>query len=290
MIAKFTAALLLIGTVLPIQLRATTVVVLVSKNGIVVSTDSKRTLHRPTDLAMVGEGRQDKFVIFQNKFVVAYVGYAEFAVGPNRYDALRFLQDLKPRIHGNISIDDLAGFIESEGTATFAALSINDALKSGAINNKDHRVPCEPFAHFVIAGYQDGQPRVYLVEYDVDWNSKGIVGPTKRLLYPDPAVHYNVAIMRFGMVEAIIDVLDRRSYAHHQAVLSVPKTIAALDANQIPSLDETVALGHCLIQIEETTNPTDIGGAVKSAKVSTDGHAEVVADIKHKSVNTTSKP
>lgn len=272
---RFTGCLLLAAMIFPAPLAATTVVVFVANNGIVVSSDSK-TVNRNADFSAAGSEDEAKFVVLQNRIVVAAIGVSDVRDSTRHYNFLTWMQSLQQNLAANISVEDVAGLIEKESSAVFSSFDFTASLKSGAITRKTPAEPCEVFAQFVIVGYQGGAPRVYKVQFDIDWNSRTFVGPTRTLFYPDPSETSNYRVIRFGTQQAITDVFNRKSYAYHQAMILCPKAITDVMNRNYPTLDETVALSRALVQIEENTNPDDVGGAIRTEKIPPTGRAEEV--------------
>lgn len=184
------------------------------------------------------------------------------------------MEGLESRLPDDISVDQFTDTVEGESSATFSDLGISTALKNGTLRNKTLAKPSEIFTQFVTAGYQNGVPRLYRVEFDIDWNSRSLVGPYKVLLYPtDPA---NYQIFRFGTQEAIVDFPTPESYAYQQAAILSPKAMADISALRYPSLDETVSLSRALIQVEKNTNPDEVGGDIRTISILPSGRAEEI--------------
>jgi len=272
LITKLYAIIFLLATLWPTWLIATTVVVAVSKDGIVISTDSKTTF-RAADFSETGEREQSKFVIVKQRLVVIAIGVSDYRDTARHYNFLAWMQGVQLKLPDNITPDQLAGIIGKESESTFAALGVNKSLADGTLKNKTPAEPCEIFAQFVIVGYQDAVARIQKVQFDIDWNHHTLVGPTRIVLYPDGA-ESNYRVIRFGTQQAITDFLNRKSYAHQQAMALCPKAMADIDSSRYPSFDETVALTRALVQVEENTNPDEVGGPIRTVRVLPTGRAE----------------
>jgi Protein kinase domain len=172
--------LLIALVIFPSQIRATTVLVFIVPNGLVISSDSK-TVKRDSAYQATGELNQAKLVILENRIVVAAIGASDVGdpVRHSHYNFLDWIQALRATMAENISVDDAAGPIERESSKTFALFALGDSLKNGTIRQEAAAQRCAAFAQFVIVGYQDGAPRVYKVQYDIDWQSREFTGPTK---------------------------------------------------------------------------------------------------------------
>jgi hypothetical protein len=276
-VARFNTIVLVLCVVYPAPVMSTSVVIFVANNGVVISTDSKTALKNGDFSVSVGEKEQPKSVILQGRLVVTAIGISDFGNEPNHYNFFTWIHSLQMKLGDNISVDDLAAMIARESSSTFSRLNVDAALKSGALRQKAPAEPCSVFAQFVIAGYQDGLPRIYKVQFDIDWNNKGLVGPTSVLLYPDPSETTNYRMFRFGTQQALVDFFDRRSYAYQKAMALYPKAMTDVAIGKYPSLDETVSLSRAAIQIEENTNPSDVGGEIRTIEILPDGRAKEVA-------------
>jgi len=252
----------------------TTVVVFITTGGIVISSDSKAVLRTP-DFAVAGEEDRAKFVILKKRIVVGTVGLGSIKNASFQYDFLAWMDRLDRDLPTDVSVDDVVSVIEKESPAAFATFYAY-AFKNGAIKRNFADEACQMVVHFVVAGYQNGAPRIYEVKFDIDWNSQTFIGPNKFLLYSDVPKPSDYLTLAFGIHEAITDPFNRESYAHQKARTLCPNAIAELDARKYPSFNETIALSRALIQVEESTNPNVVGGPVRTAKILPDGRAEEV--------------
>jgi hypothetical protein len=273
-IRKLQAVFILTLLLVPTQTNATTVVLLVTRNGMIVSSDSK-TVSRRSDFSAAGHIEQSKFAIIHNRIVISAIGVSDYRDAIHHYNFLAWMQDLELRLPADISVDDIAEVIERESSAIFSEFDIGSSLRKGTIKRKFPAWPGEIFSQFVIAGYEKGAPRVYKVQFDIDWDTQSFIGPVKVLLYPDPADADNYQIFRFGTQEAIADFLDRKSYAYQEAKGLCPKAVTDIAGGVYPSFDENVCLSRALVRVEEKTNPDEVGGTVRTVRILPSGAEEV---------------
>ena len=225
-ISKLKAVIIVAVITFVPRLNATSAVVIVAPNGIVVSSDSKTVFVRASDFSASGEAEHAKFAILKNRIVVLGIGAEAVTHGPVQYNFLTWMQSLQLSLPLNVSVDDVTGIIEKESSAKFSALDIDAALKSGEIHKNVSAEPCEMFAQFVIVGYQSGTPRLYKVQFDIDWYHQAFIGPVRTLLYPDPSgTTPDYLIASFGNLEATNDIANRKSYAYQQAMRLCPKAL-----------------------------------------------------------------
>jgi hypothetical protein len=265
------ALLLVLGISIPAT--ATTVVVTVTPLGIVMGTDSKY-VRTARNISPVGEGVTDKAVIIQNHIAVASLGQADILVGSVHYNFLDWIADIQSRLSKEVSVDEFASVIETESTAAFGTFHV--VLEHGSMVQKDELQSCEPFIQYVVAGFQDNKPKIYVISWEIDWIAKNLVGP-KKILLSDRSVG-NVQFYAFGVEEALKDTLNPGSFAYKQALADSPDEFTALLAKRAVTLDGSIALARTFIRIEEKTNPGDVGGDVRLIRILPNGTANRVAD------------
>lgn len=280
-ISKLSAFIFVLLFLQQLPLNATTIVVVVSGNGVVVSSDSLTTSHDLKDLSAGREKFQDKFVVLHNRIVVGSVGLAYIDNPAFKFDFLTWMHSLETKLPDNVSVDDVERVIEKESPTAFGTF-YSDNLRNNAVERKSPDFDCEDVAEFVIAGYQQGVPTVYKVKFDIDWNTQSFVGPTKIAVYAQSANAATYEIRTFGVGQAITDILNRNSYAHQQALRCSRKAMTKIDGKIPPSLDETAALSRVLVQVEENTNPDSVGGAIRTVEILPDGRTKEYALPKHR--------
>lgn len=260
---------------IPLKSAATTVVILVTKNGIAMSTDSMTGLGGPNN-SITSAIYQDKFVVLQKRIVVAAIGDVGFGSGAHQFDFLKWMETLRGQLPTNATVDDVTNAIEKGSATAFKEFNIASYIEQGIITNENASQPCETFTRFVIAGYQDGSPRIYSVLFDVDWAERKLTGPT-RMQMLQALRPYQLGAVQFGHKDAFVDYLNPSSYAHAVIMSICPQVLKKLEAHtSIPSLGDTVALSRALVQVEENTNPNSVGGPIKSLEIVPGGKAVVL--------------
>jgi hypothetical protein len=273
-----TIVILLIALFCPIPLSASTVLVFVTQQGIVMSTDSKMsTIHALGDYnERIGEGTTKKFVVVQDRILVASVGHADIQRGDVHYNFLAWMKELEARLPKDISVDDLTSVIQAESAKVFA--DFDAVLKADVLKRKDATDTCTSFIEYIVAGYQNGNPRVYVVQFYVDWNEKKLVGPLRILREAGDNTNGHFRVYAFGIKESLTDILNRQSYAYKQTMARATKAFGNLLAQRDVTISETISLARTFVQIEENTNPGDVGGTIQLARVLPSGRAYSVTD------------
>jgi hypothetical protein len=278
LIAKLKATFLVVLLAFPVPLGATTIVLIVTPYGMVIGSDSKMftTNVLGSDSSRVGEGSTKKFVIVQDRIIVASLGHSDIQRGSAHYNFLTWMEKLQTNLPDGISVDDLTSTIQAESAKVFA--EITTALQRGIIKRHEPTETCGDFVRYVIAGYQGGAPRIQIVQYYVNWDEERLIGPQVILLDPDKQTVGNFRIHYLGIREALTNVLNRDSYAYKQTMINSPKAFRDLLAHRNVPLNETIALARAFIAVEEKISPDDVGGRIRLVKVLPNGRADEVID------------
>ena len=135
----------------------------------------------------------------------------------------------------------------------------------------------EPMITFVITGYQYTAPRLAALRFYIDWDTKTILKPYLKEIELDPPDRYT-NLKWTGVTDSIANILNPESYAHKQAMIICPKAMNDLVSGEDVSLDDSIALGRALIQIEEKVSPNTVAGAVRGIKILPTGRATELAN------------
>jgi hypothetical protein len=268
-------AVLLVGILIcPIPLPATTVVLIVTRHGIILASDSKTfTINERYERST--ESLTKKYVIVQDRIIVASIGHGDIRGGAH-YNFLTWMNQLETGLPKDISVDDLASTIKTESAKVF--MGFEDVfIKGGLLKPQDPSENLGSFIQYVIAGYQGGVPRICVVQFYVDWQQKRLIGPTMISRDLDERKG-DFSVHAFGIKEAITDVLNRNSYAYSETMRSCPRTISKLTAHQDILIDETACLGYTLVDIEEKVNPSEVGGTIQLVEILPNGGAQELLD------------
>jgi hypothetical protein len=271
LIARFQTIILGAVFILPFPLQATTVVVAITDDGIVMGSDSK-TVNKSSDFSSLGELTTEKLIVIQGHIVIACLGVRSVGGGLGHYDFATWIRRLQLELPSDVSVDQFSRVIEQETARVFS--TFNTLLESDSVKKQEPDETCRTFIQYLIAGYQAGMPRLYEVRFYIDWNSKNLVGPTRIMLYPDPKDIGDFHVKMYGMKEVIAEVNNQNSYAYKQTMARLPEIFGKLIFHRgHVSIDETISLIQVLIQIEEETNPSDVGGDAQIVKILPDGKA-----------------
>lgn len=182
LIAKFQTVVLAAVLLRPTPLAATTAVVVVTEQGIVMATDSKTTV-RVADFSTFGELTTRKLVLVQGRIVIACIGVSDFRTANSHHNFLTWMQSLQLKLPDNVSVEEFTRIIEKESARVFS--TFDTFSKDGSLKKQESDETCKTFVQYLIAGYQAGTPLLYEVRSYIDWNYESLVGPARILLDPD---------------------------------------------------------------------------------------------------------
>jgi hypothetical protein len=235
--------------------RCTTVIAIVTPKGIIVGTDAKIVTTVGVSLSPVNSAfvAQKIQLVVNNRILVASAGLES---GPN-YKFETWIQEISRDLPKDISVEDFVAVLERESATKFQNADIE--LATSQFKPPPFEF-CRDFIQYLVVGYQGGRPRVYGIEYHIDWERKHLVGP-RLTAYHAPENHsVDLGLYSIGEVGAITELGNRDSYAHKQASLHAPGILEKLSSGQEITECEASKLIRALIKIEEGVSPTKVGG------------------------------
>lgn len=225
---------------------ATTVLVLVGTDGIVIGTDSKAVPVRVGGYQGNLPPTHIKSSIVSGRFVVADIGASEIHV-LNRAGAPVFEFNLKSRIMQieknlpyDASVTDLTQIIEKDMNKAFKEF---DPRADGATRENNPVY----ILRIVVAGYQAGVPIVNRVNVDIDWVNNEIKPSFTEHLCPSTNGQVKYSLSAMGNYVAISQITDNKSEPHREVVALAPKEFGELLARHpLSSEDGKTVLRDCL--------------------------------------------
>lgn len=220
---------------------ATTVVVLITPQAIVLGSDGKevgtrvRTVH--------------KTIIFKKRIVIACLGKANFEVSDNdgslTFNFNQWIADVEKQYSGNVTVADVTMFLKSKSSV--ALQSLNRFIREGKV---DFQKPQKNFLDFVIAGYDSGVPTINQVKFQIDWD-KNSVNQTVANDHPraDTRVDFDFFILGSSNFN-VNDVKDRESQGYKEMAAFIPHVLPKLAAMKPLTNDEASSTCLAVLRIE----------------------------------------
>jgi hypothetical protein len=252
---------------------ATALVVVISKHTITFAADSKTVIVHPNQTIPNGSGITRKIRRTAGGIVWGAAGTER--IGTDRiigYDFGAFSDSVEKKIALNSSVSEVAQLIRSELVKTFEGFDV--LIVKGAISPKD--VSPGGFERFFIGGYENGAPKVFRIDMDIDWAAKHLVGPSIVNVYPGECQRTSLSMCGAGP-EAIKDLKTPTSAYSKWALCRAPTEIRALGMDQDISADQSVLLARTIVDLGINAEPKRVGLPVVVVSLTPDGgHTEYI--------------
>lgn len=233
---------------------ATSIVILVSRQAIVVGADGKMT---GTDVR--ADATANKLETIDGRIVLAEHGVESERDGSGNlvYSFPTFAEDVRSsQARPDSSVSEIAEIVRSKLTEKFKGL--DSSLVSHQV--RQDQIPWRgSLVTIYVAGYENGQPRVYSIRLDVDWqNSSHAVSGPDSLFQADKN---ELQPIYGGEVAGIYDVLTNRSgLIHKRMEHCFPNEMYSLDRGRLdlPRL-KLKRLAFRLLELEVWVAHDDVG-------------------------------
>lgn len=260
---------------------ATTVLTIINKNGIAMFADSKSNATNGEFSGCPSTTTTKKVFLIQDHFAIGVLGMncmrfvgegkeiADFELGA-------WVNDLQRSLPKDVSFDQLTAITKDKFSELMPQLQ-------SAIARRHWGKPENPFDNFesmitfVITGYEYTTPRLAALRFYIDWDTKAILKPYLQEIELDRPRRYT-NLKWAGVTDALANFSNPESYAYKQAIIICPKAMNDFVSGQDVSLDDSIALGRALIQIQEKVSPNTVAGAVRGVKILPNGRATELAN------------
>jgi hypothetical protein len=200
-----------------------------------------------------------KIVLLKGRFIVASVGVIHAETNKKTtYDFAQWIRGVESQVSADTSILGLVGIIESESSRTFkTVVPIEDDMRRGAIPQSDS---LDKFlVHYVIAAFDNGVPTIIQVYYELDWDSKSLLGPKRKVEVMRAPGGDGHGTDFMGRNCAIQEIDDPDSYAHKRMNILCPSAFKkVLDGKDI-SVADGIRAARGLISIQTEVEPSFVG-------------------------------
>lgn len=252
---------------------ATTIVAIVSPDGMTIASDTGARHHTETNVPISRE-RTIKFAPVQNHLIVAVLGTSDaVAVRPDgtryNYHFIEWITKLQEGLPPDVTPDALSQKIATEATVVFEPF--NEELRSGRMKQGNLQEKFKLLAEYAIFGYSHGQARIYVVQFYIDWDNKKVLEPKTFLLHPGADTSSRGYVFySFGITQALDDMRNTSSYAFQQVIRQCP-TLQDLFAGHDIGMDTVLNVARAEIEVEEKVNPTVVFGDISTIRLLPDG-------------------
>lgn len=239
---------------------ATTAVFILSPKQIVAGTDRLTTVPGPAG-EVVEDVPARKLALIDGRFMVASVGVERLRSGARQgellYDFTKWISRVESEIGPNDSIRQLANVIEEESSRTFtAAVPIEKLMKTGALPHTEGLDKL--LVQYLIAGYEQGVPTIIQVYYELEWDGRRLVGPTRKDEFPRPPAAES-GVYFAGHTSALRNMADPQSYPYSRMMSLAPAAFKKMLSHEQTSPEEAVQAVRALIGIETAAEPAKVG-------------------------------
>jgi hypothetical protein len=234
----------------------TTAVVILAPNAIVSGTDRLgMNLHASTGVA-TATTTATKIVLLRSRFVVACIGLERLSSHKAvLYAFPHWIRGIESQVSPNTSVLQLVKIIEKESSRTFTeTIPIETMMKSGAL--KPSQSFDKFFVQFIVAGFDNKAPTLIQVFYELDWQSKRLIGPTRKIEFPLNGA--KGAVFTSGINSAIEHFRSPDTYAYKRMNVLIPTTTFSKPITALTP-EESIQLVRRLIGIEAELEPSRVG-------------------------------
>jgi hypothetical protein len=238
--------------------RATTIVIAVASDGVVIASDSKQRSGSPSGLTGDPEPA-DKVVVLGDRVGVGVIGLANYRVGTKadfvEFHASEFLEEIKHSLASNPSVS----LVED---AVIDKLKVAmDRLAPYVENGVIHKQSADEgdLIDFIVAGYdQGGRVAVRKIRVECDWAARKLSSPIVETNYPHPSVPLHSDFVFFGRTESIFQVQTVGSAERKAATERYPSILLGLQtflSGGNFTTEKAVAIATDMIRLQSQFDP-----------------------------------
>jgi hypothetical protein len=246
-----TIAVLLIA--LSLHARATQIVVVVTRDGIVIASDSKQRAASNAGMS-VNPKTTNKIVVLNKRTAIATVGMGNMRITSGGkvvfdFDSRSFLEGIKRSLPPSASLSSIQSAVIDQSRSAMEGLST--LVADGSF--QEQNAPDGDIVDFIIAGYENGVPVVHKVRIECDWNTRKLSNP---IVAP-----IDSPIAFFGRNLTISDAANPGSAEHKAAEARYPGVIRGLGVFRGQSVNSVEGIGIAadLIRLEGEFDPANVG-------------------------------
>ena len=276
---KFISAIAFIVLACASTCWATVAVVVVTPTAIVAVVDTKTVTYPGKLSAPLAPGRAKKILLVRQHFAVADVGLERFThptpAGENvLFDFPTWISTIEHRLPGEISVTSLSEIIRDKSDRVFTHLGVGNFYDPRAEKNEATNV--QRLADFLVIGYENGVPRVNLVEFKIDWKRRRLTQSTE-VVHPVQGQRVDFGMYLFGRYGFVADAGNPQSQAHRRLADLVPHEYRAALSGEDLTPPQAIRLAGAFILVESEGEPTQVGFPVDAVTIPRVGNGRSVS-------------
>ena len=242
------------------QSSATTLVIIGTRHGVVIGADGKTVqLETHGQFQPESSAVRTKIVLIGNRIAIADVGIDSIGNGTATfYSFSSLVKYLQSKTSPQITIKEVVALIEREIPLMFHGF--DDAmLKSGLLRRDSLPPGGDTLLQLYIASYVRGNPQVYRVNLDIDWNALHLTDPIETTVYPTPR-RQNLSLDYIGGPRGISALGTQINTDQIRiAWQNMPIELNALFQDSDINLDQMLTLTRGLLDLEVQSDPITYG-------------------------------
>jgi hypothetical protein len=246
----------------PHETEATTVVMIITHQNIVIGADGKTISADTVSEFHPGTlGTAKKIALIENRIAIAQAGSESLRVGEvTIYSFSSLVQYLQSNSSSKTTVAEIVVEIKQRIPQMFCGFDI--LLKTGLVKREAIPPPGNILLQFYVAGFEQGHPVAYLVQSDIDWSALHLNDPAESTLYPNsnPERKHSNIFWIGGKEHGIVDLkTGTRTDQTRTLINKMPTEVKTLLEDEDITLGQMLLLERGLLDLEVTSNPDTIG-------------------------------
>ena len=269
--------LLVVFSCLPAS--GTTVLVILTPEGIVIAADSKIVSKDFGGYSASPEGPANKIIVVRDRIAVGNIGFLSQHIETMDdrplfdYDPASWLKGIEQKTSPDISVSEFIDTLGSEARTEFSHL--NDLIRDPAFKEKESY--CESQGvQYLVAGFESGIAVVEEVNFTIDEKSCQITGPFVQPIFPSPDTlrfDFGFHPASMGYEDAAADVVYGKTWSkgYRSIGFESPMELWMLLAKRDLSLDQASTLLHAILRAQNKYTPAAVGPPYTVVRLLKDG-------------------
>jgi hypothetical protein len=257
----------------------TTVLVILTPEGIVIAADSKVVSKDFGGYSAPPEGPANKIIVVRDRIAVGNIGFLSKHIETMDdrplfdYDPASWPKGIEQKSSPDISVSEFIDTLGREARSKFSPL--NDLLRDPTFENR--QTYCESNGvQYLVAGFESGIAVVEEVNFTIDEKSCQLTGPFVQPIFPAPDTRrfdFGFHPASMGYEDAAGDVVYGRSGSdgYRSIAFESPAELWKLLAKRDMSLKQASRLLHSILRAQNKYTPAVVGPPYTVVRLRKDG-------------------